>query len=88
MDAVLRILADYSPADCRHTLDVYAAEGECLRADQGDALAFLNGTTNWSRKNFEHMAAMTVDGVRKQHFRRQRGRARTNESTRNIKEIK
>jgi hypothetical protein len=67
LDAVTLRLATYSPAQCRHALDVFAAEGACLRDGGGDPLQFLNGRTNWKPEPFERAAGSTVEAVRKRH---------------------
>ena len=89
MDTVILRLALYPPATCKHALDVFAAEGECIRDEGGDPLEFLNGRTNWKREQFERAAGTTIAAVRKRHQRRHKNgkRATPNEPSRAMKKL-
>ena len=72
LDAVIQRLAHYPPEVCKHALDIFAVEGECIRDEGGDPLEFLNGRTNWKREQFERAMATTADAVRKRYQRRRK----------------
>lgn len=64
IDAIVLILATWSPADCVHALDMAALEAECRGMVGEDPLLFLNGRTNWKPEQFERLVQATPDQIR------------------------
>jgi transcriptional regulator with XRE-family HTH domain len=64
LDPIVLLLATWSPADCRHALDMAAEEARVLGASGKDPLVFLNGRTNWKQEQFERLCQATPEQIR------------------------
>ncbi len=89
LDAVIRALANYSPAQCKHALDINAIEAKCLRDQGDDALKFLNGSTNWKPEQLQRAIGSSAAAIRKRYKRAAggNGRNRQEHSTRKLKNL-
>jgi transcriptional regulator with XRE-family HTH domain len=76
LDPIALILATWSPADCRHALDMAAEEARVLGAAGKDPLAFLNGRTNWKQEQFERLCQATPEQIRARAGPREKAPAR------------
>ena len=90
LDPVVLALANHSPAQCKHALDIFAIEAECLRDQGEDTLQYLNGDTNWKPKQLLRALGSTTDLVRKRFAKRtqhQRTRGSRQESIPQLKRL-
>jgi DNA-binding transcriptional regulator YiaG len=76
LDPIVLILATWSPADCRHALDMAAEEARVLGAAGKDPLVFLNGRTNWKQEQFERLCQATPEQIRARAGPREKAPAR------------
>jgi DNA-binding transcriptional regulator YiaG len=77
LDAVVLLLATWSPADCAHALDMASLEAQARQARGEEPFEWLNGRTNWKPEQFERLVQATPDQIRARASPKAAGSKRT-----------